>query len=305
MSYENEYPQFVDTSEPLSLLEESDFKVYKDCQMSFDYLSDLENEEYFTISYGDDTLQSLDIYHLRTNDNNLLRPVLFFIHGGGWVSEDKSSCRFSGAKEWVKNGYTVVSINYRLAPHVIHPSQVDDCAKALKWVIDNISEFGGNPTQICIIGHSSGAHLAALLVADKRLHEKFNIDIGKVKCWIPVSGVHDLSLHENYLSPIIDKAIPTMLGDADANDCSPISHITGNEPPCLIIHGGDDWLVPITNSIKLYEKLIEKDSKEVTFIKVPGYWHFNMLLGYQKKGHKPAEIINKYLAEKLPVSDNK
>ncbi len=302
MSYETEYSQFVDSNEPLSSMQERDFKVYGECGMTYTYLyalGDPHRQDYFAIPYGEDPLQRLDIHHLKTKHNKQ-RPVLFFIHGGGWTAEDKSSSRFSGALDWIKKGYTVVSINYRLAPNVIHPSQIDDCAKALKWVIDNIKDFGGNPKKICVIGHSAGAHLAGLLVAGKKWHEKYEIDIKKVKCWIPVSGIHDLSLHENYLPPIIDTSIPTMLGDADINDCSPINHITGKEPPCLILHGADDWLVPRTNSIKLYEKLLEKGAKKAKYIQVPGYWHFNMMLGYDKEGHKTAGIINEYLAEMLP-----
>lgn len=299
MSYETEYSQFVDSQEPLSLLQEKDFKVYQECAATYpqlDTLNDPNRQDFFSVSYGEDPLQSLDIHYLK-NINEKQRPVIFFIHGGGWTAEDKNSCRFSGALEWIKKGYIVVSINYRLAPNVIHPLQVEDCAKAMKWVIDNIQDFGGNPMEICVIGHSSGAHLAALLISGKKWNEKYNVNISKVKCWIPVSGIHDLNLHENYLPPIIDTSIPAMLGDADINDCSPINHVTGEEPPCLILHGGDDWLVPRSNSIMLYEKLIEKGAKNVKFIKVPGYWHFNMLLGYDNEGHKVAEIINQYLAE--------
>jgi acetyl esterase/lipase len=93
-----------------------------------------------------------------------------------------------------------------------------------------------------------------------------------------------------------------MLGDANKNDCSPISHVTGKEPPCLILHGGDDWLVPRSNSIHMYNKLVEKGAKGAQLEIVPGYWHCNMMLGYDREGHKPAEIINAYLAEMLPTS---
>lgn len=305
MSYETEYSKFVDSQEPLSSLQEKDFEIYKECEMTYPNLDTIEEknrQDYFSVSYGEDPLQSLDIHHLKSKHNKQ-RAVLFFIHGGGWTAEDKSSCRFSGALDWIKKGYTVVSINYRLAPNVIHPLQIEDCAKALKWVIDNIKDFGGDPEKICVIGHSAGAHLAALLIAGKKWHKKYDIDISRIKCWIPVSGVYDFSLRENYLPPIINTSIPAMLGDSDKNDCSPINHISGKEPPCLILHGGDDWLVPRTNSINLYEKLIEKGAKNVKFITVPGYWHFNMMLGYDKEGHKVAEIINEYLAEVLPNCD--
>jgi acetyl esterase/lipase len=301
MSYEIEYSQFVESNQLLASLQEEDFKIYSNCGVSYNNLTHLVDQnsiDYFEISYGEEPLQKLDIRRLKNNSNNR-KPVIMFIHGGGWTAEDKNSCLYSGALNWVKNDYVVVAINYRLSPNVIHPLHVEDCAKGLKWVIDNIKDFGGNPDEICIIGHSAGAHLAALLMTGKKWHKKFDIDINKVKCWIPVSGVYDFCLSENYLHPIMKTSIAAMLGDADINDCSPINHITGNEPPCLILHGGDDWLVPSTNSLKLYEKLIEKGADRVKYIKVTGYWHFNMMLGYDIEGHKPAEIINDYLEEML------
>jgi acetyl esterase/lipase len=303
MTYETDYKQFIDSNEPINSLFEEDWAYYGICSETFPYLKDIRNPnrvDYFDIAYGTDPEQKLDIHHLK-NDNNKLRPVIIFIHGGGWTSEDKSNTRFSSLK-WIKNGYTVVSINYRLAPKMQHPAQIQDCAMALKWVIDNIENYGGNPSEIAIIGHSAGAHLVALLITGTKWHKMYDIDIKKVKCWIPVAGIHDFNLPENNLPPILCQCILAMLNDQDKIDCSPISHVTGLEPPCLILHGGDDWLVPRTNSIKLHDLLLEKGAKNSELKIVPGYWHLNMMLGYDEKGHKPAEIIDAYLAKMLPVN---
>jgi acetyl esterase/lipase len=304
MSYETEYKQFVDSKEPLSSLQEKDWIIYGQCSETSTYLNDIhdpDRQDYFDIAYGEDPMQKLDIHHLKS-EGKKQRPVIFFIHGGGWTAEDKSNTRFY-ALEWIKRGYTVVSTNYRLAPNVIHPIQIEDCAMAFKWVLDNIKEYGGNPNKIAIIGHSAGAHIGSLLVAGEKWHKKYDIDIKKVRCWIPVSGIHDFNLQENYLPPILNLSINAMLGDGDKNDCSPISHVTGHEPPCLILHGGDDWLVPRSNSIKFHDKLVEKGVKNVELEIVPGYWHCNMMLGYDTEGHKPAEIINAYLAKMLPANE--
>ncbi|HOV26681.1 MAG TPA: alpha/beta hydrolase [Pseudobacteroides sp.] len=303
MSDEIRYEQFVDSSEPLSSMQEKDWTFYGQCSESYTYLYDIHDpnrQDYLDIPYGEDPMQKLDIHHLKSDDDKL-RPVIFFIHGGGWTSEDKSNTRFF-AQEWIKNGYTVVSTNYRLAPNVNHPSQIEDCSMAFKWTLDNIKDYGGDPDNIAVIGHSAGAHLAALLVISEKWHKKYNIDIKKVKCWIPVSGVFDFNLPENYIPEILNLSINAMLGNSDKNDCSPILHVTGNEPPCLILHGGDDWLVPRSNSINLHTELVKKGCKNAELNIVPGYWHVNMMLGYDQKGHKPAEIINSYLAKMLPTS---
>lgn len=303
MSYEVDYKQFVDSKEPISALQEKDWTFYGQCSETDPYLKDIidpDRKDYFDIEYGQDPLQKLDIHHLK-NEEGQKRPVIVFIHGGGWTSEDKSNTRFS-AIAWINKGYTVVSINYRLAPNVKHPDQINDCAMAFKWVIENINNYGGDPDNIAVIGHSAGAHLTALLITDEKLHKKYNIDMKKVKCWIPVSGIFDFNLEENYLPEILNLSIHAMLDDKDKDVCSPILHVTGQEPPCLIIHGGDDWLVPRSNAIKFKDKLLEKGVKDVQLEIVPGYWHCNMMLGYNNEGHKPAKIINAYLEKMLPTT---
>ena len=102
--------------------------------------------------------------------------------------------------------------------------------------------------------------------------------------------------------PILSESILAMLDKSEKSDCSPVLKVTGSEPPCLILHGGDDWLVPRSNSIKLKDKLADKNAKDVQLEIVQGYYHCNMMLGYDKAGHKPAEIINKYLAKMLPTN---
>lgn len=307
MSYETEYLQFVDSTEPLSSLQDKDWAFYGQCSATYTFLyalPDPNRKDYFARPYGDDPLQRLDIHHLKKPHNDKKRPVIFFVHGGGWTTEDKNNTRFY-ALDWINRGYTVVSVNYRLAPNVKHPLQIDDCALALKWVIDNIKDYGGDPNNIALIGHSAGAHLIALLVTDRKWQKKYDIDIKKVKCWIPVSGIYDFEFKGNYLHPILESSILAMLNDSDRKDCSPIDQITGKEPPCLILHGGDDWLVPKKNSIDMYDKLTKKGAKNVELEIVPGYWHCNMMLGYDKKDHKPAKIINEYLEKMLPVKTNK
>ncbi len=300
MSYEEEYLKFVDSKEPLSDLQNKDWSIYMGYGKTYPYLYDIpskEREDFFDVRYGHDPIQTLDIHYLKSRRSKK-RPVVFFIHGGGWNCEDKSNTRFY-ALDWINMGYTVVSINYRLAPHSQHPCQIEDCALALKWVIDNIRRYGGNPNKIVGIGHSAGAHLLALLVCGKQWHKRFDINIKKVKCWIPVSGIFDFNMYDNYLNPMLGTLINEMLGDGDKDNCSVNMHITGKEPPCLILHGGDDWLVPRSNSIALYDMLNKKGCCDVCLEIVKGYWHCNMMLGYDKPGHVPAQLINSYLEKFL------
>ncbi len=110
--------------------------------------------------------QSLDVYSPKDAKN---APVLIFIHGGGWRRGDKSNPGVGEqpAAHFNKHGFVFVSINYRLTPEGQHPANIQDVAKAVAWVHDHIAEYGGDPAQINIMGHSAGAHLTALIATDE------------------------------------------------------------------------------------------------------------------------------------------
>ncbi|MCX7748801.1 MAG: alpha/beta hydrolase [Clostridia bacterium] len=304
--YELYYPQFVDSKEPLSVLQDKDLSNWVNANIKHPILTDAPDpnrQDYFNVPYGTDPLQNISIHHLK---GNKMRPVIFYIHGGGWNNalfpEQNNNSRYA-VPTWVALGYTVVAVNYRLAPKDLYPAQIEDCAMALKWVMDNIKRYNGNPNKIAVTGESSGGNLAALLVTGTKWHQKYNLNMNKVKCWIPISGVHDFSLKENYYLPLMQVVIGSFLKEGDKTDASPVAHVTGKEPPSLVIHGGDDWLVPRSNSIGLYQKLIEKGAKsELQIIK--GYWHCNTIVNYGEHGDIPTQLINKFLAKYLPTSEN-
>ena len=107
----------------------------------------------------------LDIYLPQPIDNpeEAALPVHIFVHGGGWNIGDKKSVDAREASAYTTDGIIVVSINYRLSPTHKHPAHIEDCAAAMRWVVDNIADYGGDGTNITLSGHSSGAHLVTLL----------------------------------------------------------------------------------------------------------------------------------------------
>jgi arylformamidase len=116
----------------------------------------------------DASLQSLDIHAPAEGAGH---PVLVYVHGGGWRNGDKS--RVGRKPEYFTGrGWVFVSINYRLLPAGRHPANVDDVAASLAWVHDHIADHGGDPTRIVVMGHSAGAHLAALVATDPRPLER-------------------------------------------------------------------------------------------------------------------------------------
>ena len=138
------------------------------------------------IPYADpaDVRQMLDVYAPRDAKN---LPVVFWIHGGGWQTGDKSSVQIKPQCFMVK-GFVFVSTNYRLLPTVEMGAIIRDIAKTIHWVHDHIAEHGGDPKRILVMGHSAGAQLAALICTDDRYLKAEGLSLAIIKGCVPVDG---------------------------------------------------------------------------------------------------------------------
>jgi triacylglycerol lipase len=113
------------------------------------------------VAYGSDPLQKLDLYV--PEGKGAKRPVLLFVHGGGFVGGDKHGPFYpDNITAWAaKQGMVGVNIDYRLAPKAPWPAAAEDLAAALRWVRANIAQHGGDPDRIILWGHSAGANHVA------------------------------------------------------------------------------------------------------------------------------------------------
>jgi acetyl esterase/lipase len=126
------------------------------------------------VAYGPDPLQRLDVFPAAA-DHCGENPVVVWVHGGGFVTGDKA--RLHAKRAWAAaNGWTLVSVNYRLsrpedppARRVRYPKHARDVARAMAWVVDHIAERGGDPTRIALVGHSAGAQLVSTVGVDRTL----------------------------------------------------------------------------------------------------------------------------------------
>jgi arylformamidase len=130
--------------------------------------------------------QVLDIY-TPERANNGSRPVMFWIHGGGWQVGDKSDVALK-PKVLTERGFVFVSTNYRLLPDVEMDVLIRDVAKSLAWVHRNIAKYGGDPNRIFVGGHSAGAQLAALICIDDRYLKEEGVSFDVLKGCVPVDG---------------------------------------------------------------------------------------------------------------------
>jgi arylformamidase len=126
----------------------------------------------------------LDVYSPKGAKN---APVVFWIHGGGWQTGDKTSVQLK-PQAFMDKGFVFVSTNYRLLPEVDMGTIIRDIAKSIHWVHDHIAEYGGDPKRLLVMGHSAGAQLAAIVSIDERYLKAEGLDLSIIKACVPVDG---------------------------------------------------------------------------------------------------------------------
>lgn len=127
----------------------------------------------------------LDVHHPSPLDPLAKRPVVVYVHGGGWGRGDKRLGN-SLAGAYVDRGAVFVSVNYRLAPETRYPGFLEDLAAAVRWVKDNVARYGGDPDRLYLVGHSAGAHLVALLATDPQFLKRQGLPVDAFRLVVPV-----------------------------------------------------------------------------------------------------------------------
>jgi acetyl esterase/lipase len=184
-----------------------------------------------------DRLRSLDVYSPREGEGC---PVVVWIHGGGWTKGDKSGLSDKPAA-FVGRGYVLVSINYRMLPDVSLGEMMSDVASALRWVRDSISKHRGDPDRLFVMGHSAGAHLAALICTDGRYLTAAGVPLKALRGCIPIDvSAYDIPKRIRDLDDGISKNFRSVFGTDEVvqREFSPITYVREGAviPPFLILH---------------------------------------------------------------------
>jgi acetyl esterase/lipase len=220
------------------------------------------------IAYGALPRQRLDVY--RAADATQPRPVVVFFYGGGWESGSRARYRFV-AETLTDYGYVVVIPDYRVYPEVTFPAFIEDGARAMRWVHDNVAYYGGNPAQIFVMGHSAGAHIAAMIALDGRYLGAVGLERQGVKGLIGLAGPYDFL-------PLTSATLKKILAAPDMTQTQPITFANAGAPPALLLHGLDDTTVLPRNSARLADRLRERGVGVETHY-YPDMAHIGILLG--------------------------
>jgi acetyl esterase/lipase len=208
------------------------------------------------IAYASGTRGKLDVYQPPGHPTTPVRPVIVFFYGGNWTSGARQNYRFV-ATSLAQLGYVTVVPDYRLYPEVRFPAFIEDGAKAVAWVQAHIADYGGDAGRIVLMGHSAGAHLAALLAVDARYLSAAGADPGRIAGLISLSGPLDLAPNTKLLNSIF--AAPNT-----SDDWRPTRHVDRREAPTLLLLGRDDRLVGSAGS-ELFAELLRGRGGDVEF----------------------------------------
>jgi iduronate 2-sulfatase len=217
------------------------------------------------VSYlGKGRTERLDLYR-PFDDGVSRRPAIVIVHGGGWHGGDKAAGREQNiGNTLAAAGYVCASINYRLCVKSddlptrlrdVWPHNLHDCKTAVRFLRQHADKYRIDADHIGAIGGSAGGHLVAMMAFTERSDElepfgPYGDYSSRIQAVVPMYGVHDVARQA--------RAKGSELSESDAELCrqaSPVTYITSDDPPALILHGTEDALVPVEQSRILHASL--------------------------------------------------
>lgn len=238
-------------------------------------------------------------------------PLIIYVHGGGWQA--RPSKVPSWINNFVKEGYAVACVNYRLSGEAPFPAQIEDLNTALRFLKQNAAKINVDPERIGLFGLSAGGNLAALMgtgwnapAIDAGGDKSVSRKVTAVADWYGPSDLYALGT-KTYSGNKWDLYSPTaplslFLGGqaatrkAQADAASPITYVSAGCPPFLIMHGTNDNIIPVEQS-RDFAAALKKAGCDVSFIELPGVGH-----GFQDKKNldQVRLFFNKHLNPSKP-----
>lgn len=254
---------------------------------------------------GDHELK-LDLY---LPPNASRPPLVVWVHGGGWRagSKDNMPGGFLLAR-----GYAVASISYRFSNVAQFPAQIEDCKAAIRWLRAHASRYGYDASRIGVWGASAGGHLVALLgtsggVKDLETQHAHLDQSSRVQAVVDYFGPTDFTQMSKFPGKIDHDApnSPEALligGPVQQNKdktarANPITYVTPDDPPFLIVHGDQDPLVPLNQS-ELLEAALRKAGVPVQLVVIKGGGHGGPQFQDQERRDLITTFFDRHLKKK-------
>ena len=242
--------------------------------------------------------QTFEVWTPDVNYGSKGYPVIIWIHGGGWRQGDKSAVQ-EKPQAFVDNNYVFISINYRLVPQVTIKEMARDVAKAIRRAYGVAGNYGGDSQNIFVMGHSAGAHLAALVCTDERYLKAEGMKLSMIKGCIPVdTAAYDIAgRFANADSGPKAKKGASVFGSDPAvhKDLSPITHVAKGKsiPPFLILHVADR--AESKTQSQQFAKALEAAGVSATVVAAEGKTHGTINSDLGKPDDKPTKAVFEFL----------
>ena len=202
-------------------------------------------------AYGPHPRNRLDVYTPTATAEE--RPVVVFFYGGSWKRGERGNYRFVG-EALTSRGFVAVVPDYRTYPEGRFPDFMEDAAQSLHWVVTHIREYRGDPTRMYLLGHSAGAHIAALLTLDGGYLTRVGVDTCSIRGTVGLAGPYAFD-------PLAYRSIRPVFGHLEDPDLArPITFAHAEAPAMLLLHGTADKTVRPENSERLTKRLREAGS---------------------------------------------
>jgi acetyl esterase/lipase len=246
----------------------------------------------------------LDLY-LPANPTGKV-PLVIFVHGGGWISNDKYADMGYMKKtiaEIVSSGFALASIDYRLATQAAFPALIQDCNRAASFLYDNAGKYGLDRTRFAVMGFSAGGHLASLmgLAKNNNVAAFFMPNTSKqfsFRAVVDFYGPSELTSLKSSDDPKSPEAV--LIGAAPlarpdlAKVASPVTYVDKNDPPFLIIHGEKDDIVSNKQS-KLLHAWLDSVGVQNELIIVKDAPHFGAMYDVDEIRNKVIGFLKQQL----------
>lgn len=234
-------------------------------------------------AYGAEERQRLDVYAPTERTNERL-PVLIFFYGGSWRSGEKDDYEWLGAA-LAAQGFVVVVPNYRLVPDVVFPAFLQDCASAVRWTQDNVSDHGGDSERLVLCGHSAGAYNAIMVALAAEYLSAAGVDARRIRGAIGLAGPYD------FLPFDVDATRDAFGSASDAAQTQPITFARADAPPLLLLWGEDDDTVGRRN-IEGLERVQRSAQARIETKIYPNVDHIAILLAISRPFRDRAPVLD-------------
>ena len=236
----------------------------------------------------------LDVYRPRVPVEKA--PVLLQIHGGGWMIGEKEQQGRPLMTHLVERGWVCVAINYRLSPRARFPDHLIDAKLAMKWIRENIADYGGDPDWVAVTGGSAGGHLSslfALTANDPQFQPGFESVDTSVQAAVPFYGIYDFADRHDVrgrssMKPILERFVMPVAHDKDPDlwdSASPVCQVSESAPPFFVIHGDQDALAFVEDARLFVTALRGVSAQPVVYAEVPNAQHAFDVFHSQRSAH--------------------